>query len=284
MKSFTETLAGRIGILSLPPLAYDELASVTGLSTSIDLFEKACLLGSFPQLYIEKIGRLSGWYAGYLQTYIERDVKTLYNVGNLLAFTSFLRILASRCGQILNMSAISSDIAVSVPTIKNWISILETSGIIYLLYPYHANIRTRLTKSPKVYFIDTGLVCYMNHITEKSQLFGNTALGYLFENYCIMEIVKKYRNRGERERIFFFRTTKGIEVDLVVEDKNGYTLIEMKAGMKIDTSKAEPIKTAVHLNKNFAKSKGYLLSLNDENLVFGENLELIGLKDLLDRL
>lgn len=284
MKSFTETLAGRIGILSLPPLSYNELSSFTGLSASIDLFEKACLVGSFPQLYIEKIGRLSGWYGGYLQTYIERDVKTLYNVGNLLAFNSFLRILASRCGQVLNMSAISSDIAVSVPTIKNWISILETSGIIYLLYPYHASIRTRLTKMPKVYFVDTGLVCYMNHVTEKNQLFGNTALGYLFENYCIMEIIKKYRNRGERERIFFFRTTKGVEVDLIVEDKNGYTMIEMKSGMKIDVSKVEPIKTAVRLNKNFAQSKGYLLTLADDKFVLGENIESIGLKDLLDKL
>jgi uncharacterized protein len=284
MKNFTETLAGRIGILSLPPLAYNELSSFTGLSASVDLFEQACLKGSFPQLYIEKVGPLSGWYEGYLQTYIERDVKTLYNVGNLLSFNSFLRILASRCGQVLNMSAISADIAVSVTTIKSWISILEASGIIYLLYPYHANIRTRLTKSPKVYFVDTGLVCYLNHITEKKQLFESSSLGFLFENYCIMEIVKRYRNRGERERIFFFRTAKGVEVDLVVENKTGYTLIEMKSGMKIDTSMVEPIKTAVHMNKNFSKSKGYLLTLNEDKLVIGDNIESINIKNLLDKI
>lgn len=284
MKSFTETLAGRIGLLSLPPLAYNELSSFTGLSDPLELFEQACFKGSFPQLYIEKSADIAGWFDGYLQTYIERDVKTLYNVGDLLSFTSFVKILASRCGQILNMSAISSDIGVAVSTIKGWISILEASGIIYLLYPYHANIRTRLTKSPKVYFIDTGLVCHLNHITGKKQLFGSPLLGFLYENYCIMEAVKRYRNTGERERIFFFRTAKGVETDLVIESKDGYILVEIKAGMKIDISDAEPIKTAIRLNKNFAKAKGYLLSLNDEKLVFGENIETTGLKDLLDKL
>jgi predicted AAA+ superfamily ATPase len=287
MKNFTETLAGRIGILSLPPLAFNELSAFTGLTSPIDIFEQACLKGSFPQIYmdnIEKTTAINGWYEGYLQTYIERDVKTLYNVGNLLSFTSFMRILASRCGQVLNMSSISADIGVAVSTIKSWISILEASNIIYLLYPYHANIRTRLTKNPKIYFIDTGLVCHLNHITEKKPLFESPLLGFLFENYCIMEIVKKYKNRGERERIFFFRTAKGVEVDLVVEDKNGYTLIEMKSGMRIDSSMATPIKNAVHLNKNFSKSKGYILNLSEDKLVVGENVETIGLNNLLNKI
>jgi predicted AAA+ superfamily ATPase len=284
MKNFTETLAGRIGILSLSPLSINELSSFTGISSTIEIFEQACLKGTFPQIYIENTSAISGWYEGYLQTYIERDVKTLYNVGNLLSFTSFLRILASRCGQVLNMSSISADIGVAVSTIKSWISILEASSIIYLLYPYHANIRTRLTKNPKVYFIDTGLVCHLNHITEKKQLFENSLLGPLFENYCLMEIIKRYKNRGERERVFFFRTAKGVEVDLVVEDKNGYTLIEMKSGMQIDSSMAAPIKTAIHLNKNFSKSKGYILSLNEDGLVVGENVESVSLKNLLGKI
>jgi uncharacterized protein len=284
MKSFTETLAGRIGLLSLPPLSCSELSSFTGLSSQIELFQKACLKGSFPMLYMDDITALSGWYDGYLQTYIERDVKTLYNIGNLLYFSSFVKILASRCGQALNMSAISADIGVSVTTIKNWISILEASGIIYLLYPYHANIRTRLTKSPKVYFFDTGLVCHLNHITEKKQLFESRTIGNIFENYCITEIVKLFRNRGERERLFFFRTAKGVEVDLVAENKSGYTLIEIKSGMKLDLSMADQIKSAVRLNKNFSDSKGFVLTLNEDRVSLGEKIESSNLKRILDLL
>ncbi|HDQ26717.1 MAG TPA: ATP-binding protein [bacterium] len=284
MKNFTETLAGRIGILSLPPLSLDELSAFTGLSDTLDLFEQACLKGSFPQLHIEKTARVYGWYEGYLQTYIERDVKTLYNIGNLLSFSSFVKILASRCGQVLNMSALSSDIGVAVSTIKSWISILEASGIIYLLYPYHANIRTRLAKSPKAYFMDTGLVCHLNNITTKKQLFASPLLGFLFENYCIMEVVKNCKNRGERERIFFFRTSKGVEVDLVVEGRAGYALIEIKSGMRIDSSITDSIKAAMRLNKNFAKARGYVLTFGKETLAAGETIEFISPRNLLSRL
>ncbi|MCX7726574.1 MAG: ATP-binding protein, partial [Chitinispirillaceae bacterium] len=259
MKSVTETLAGRIGILSLLPLSFEEISSFVDNHSLPLTFEKFCTIGTYPQLWSENIKEIYGWYESYIQTYIERDIKTLYNIGNILSFATFFRILASRCGQILNMNSLATDVGVTIPTIKNWISILEASGTIYLLYPYYANIRTRLIKSPKVYFLDNGLVCHINNIDTKEKLFKSPMLGYLFENFIISEVVKKLRNKGIRERIFFFRSSKGVEIDLVIEKNiNNFILIEIKAGKMISKEMASPIETARKINKNFEKSEGYI--------------------------
>ncbi len=284
MKSFTETLAGRIGILYLFPLYFNEISSFIKNFSMLTIFEKTCLTGTYPQLYSENIKEIYGWYESYLQTYIERDVKTLYNIDNILSFTKFFRILASHCGQILNLSNLAIDVGVSVPTIKNWISILEASGIIYLLYPYFANIRTRLIKSPKVYFIDTGLVCHINNIDTKNKLFQSPILGYIFENFVISEIIKKLRNTGMRERIFFFRSAKGIEVDLVIEKSiNEYSLIEIKSGKMINSDMATQIKRAMQINKNFKNSTGYIITLSDDEIALDKNIFAVSFKNLLNK-
>lgn len=285
MKSFTETLAGRIGILSLFPLSFSEISSLKNNSNLISVFEKSCLTGTYPQLYSEKIDELYGWYESYIQTYIERDVKTLYNIGNILSFSKFFKILASRCGQILNLTSLATDVGVTVPTIKNWISILEASGIIYLLYPYHTNIRTRLIKSPKVYFIDTGIVCHINNIDTKNKLFQSPILGYIFENFVISEVIKKFKNNGIRERIYFFRSTKGIEIDLVIEKNlNDYLLVEIKCGKTINSDMTQPIKAAKRLNKYFENSTSYIITLSDDEMMLDKNISGVKFRDFMNNI
>jgi len=279
MKGFSETLAGRIGLAGMLPLSLNEIPDSTGKNSSDYL--NACVKGGYPRLYTDKAIILNDWYETYLNTYVERDVKSLYNVGNTGEFDAMLRILASRTGQLLNMSSLASDTGVAVNTVKRWLSILEASNIIYFLRPYHRNLRTRMVKSPKVYFTDTGLVCYLNGISGIDMLLKSHLAGFLFENFCIMETVKWFKNNGINRELSFFRTAKGVEIDLLISDAEGLIPVEIKSSRK-NTGNFAAIKAAAGFMQGTAMLGGYIVNLSDEIYEAGHGNIVAGLMQYLD--
>ena len=221
MKNLGETLAGRIGLLELPPFSVSEADRAGAAPDTRRAFERACLRGSFPELITTPRLNTHRWYASYVQTYLERDIRTVYDVGSLREFEHFLQLLAARCSQTLNLSTLAADVGVAVNTIKRWISILEACRIVYLLPPYHSNLGKRTIKSPKIYFLDCGLVCYLTRLSDAGHLMNGPLAGPLFENFCIQEAFKVMLARGGTPRFYYLRTKAGLEVDLIVEGANG---------------------------------------------------------------
>ena len=186
------------------------------------------LFRSYPELTQKKYRLFNDWMAAYLSTYIEKDVRALANIGELRDFQRLLHLLAANTGQILNMSHYAKDIGVDVKTIKSWISILEASYIIFLLPPFYENFGKRVVKSPKIYFYDTGLVSYMTGI-QNQELFENGPLyGSLFENYIVAEILKIQKHNATHKNLYYFRSSAGSEVDLIIDNKHSRKYIEIK--------------------------------------------------------
>jgi predicted AAA+ superfamily ATPase len=266
MKNLGDSLAGRIGLLELLPFGMPEKKNIPGLglTTPTDYFVHACLKGDFPEIAVHKEMDSHIWYAGYLQTYLERDIRSVYNVGSLRDFQQFLKLLAARCSQVLNLSNISGDIGVSVNTIKRWVSILEASRIIYLLPPYYGNLGKRITKTPKVYFVDCGLVCYLTGLKNRDHLLNGPMAGALFENFCVQETIKTFLNRAERPPLYYLRTHNNLEVDLLIETGLRTVIpIEIKLTKTPKPAMAENIDA---LRKIFPKvnfKKGKILSLSE---------------------
>lgn len=217
MEGLSDSLAGRIAILELLPLSYSEKRTCLSFPDTVSAFSDSALRGSYPDLAVNRRIDPETWFGAYVQTYLERDVRTLAQVGDVRDFQRFMQLLAGRCSQLLNMTHFANELGVSVPTIKRWISILEASGIIFLLPPYHSNLGKRVVKSPKVYFMDIGLVCYLTGVRDQRHLLDGPMAGPLFENFCIQETVKHFHNRGLRPNIYFFRTNNGLEVDILIE-------------------------------------------------------------------
>lgn len=224
IKHITESLAGRIGLLSLLPFQRQEITK--------SLQSKQILKGSYPELASRKYTKTKEWYAAYINNYIERDVRSLYNIGNLRDFQRLVNLLAARTAQELNMSALAGDLGVSVKTIQQWISVLEASYIIFLLPSYHKNLGKRIVKRPKLYFYDTGIVCYLTGIQDESVLSSGPMDGSIFENYVIAEVKKDILHKNLDIQPFYFRSNLGLESDLILEDKEkGITkFIEIKSG------------------------------------------------------
>jgi hypothetical protein len=283
MKNFSETLAGRIGILNMFPFSVAELRS-TFLEGDLNLrkiFYSYCVRGGYPELYVNKKIPPEVWYKAYIKTYLERDIKILYDIGKLTEFNNFIQIIASRNGQILNMSSLASEMNLSVNTIKSWISILQASNIIYLLHPYFGRAAKRLIRSPKIYFYDIGLACHLNRINSIEQLREHNLFGAMFENFCIVEILKHFKNIDKEKDMYYFRTGNGLEVDLLIQEGMEYIPVEIKASMSI---KANMAKNIDQLKDNFKKlktSRGYLLSLSEEDFSVSKNVRAVPLFDFL---
>jgi hypothetical protein len=221
MKGLGETMAGRIGLLELLPFDLEEKTHCPGKEHLAGepraAFVEACLRGSYPEPVLQPKLDANRWYGAYVRTYLERDIRSLYDIGSLREFERFLQLLAARCAQTLNLTTLATEVGVAVNTIKRWISILEACRIIYLLPPYHNNLGKRITKAPKVYFLDAGLVCYLTGLHDQAHLLQGPLGGPLFENFCIQETLKAFAARGESPRLFFLRTKTGLEVDLLIE-------------------------------------------------------------------
>ena len=223
-QSVSQTLAGRTAVLSLLPFS---LAELRNYRKNWDAFE-LIVNGSYPRLHEEKLtpGR---FFNGYLQTYVERDVRALINLKDLRQFQQFLTLLAGRIGQIINYTSLSNDVGVSATTIKNWISVLKASFIVFELPPFFENIRKRIVKSPKIYFSDVGMAAYLLGIETPDQLYRDPLRGGLYENLVILEILKARLNRGKRPELFFYRDTHGNEVDLIIRQARILIPIEIKS-------------------------------------------------------
>lgn len=262
MKSITESLAGRVGILHMSPLSMDEMTKFGAGMTEEECFYATCLRSSYPEPFINHKIKMNQWFTAYIETYVQRDVRSLYNIGKLEEFESFIRMLAAQAGQVMNLSRFSKGLGVVVNTLKSWISILQASGIIYILYPYHANISKQLVKNPKVFFVDTGLICNLVGIESKEELKKNRIFGSIFENYCIMETIKYFNNRdnGRRKNFSFLRDQDRLEIDLIIETGQKLYPVEIKTSGKNTLKAAEGIEKLITGYKSLPVDKGYVLS------------------------
>jgi hypothetical protein len=229
MQGITESMAGRAAILQLLPFSLFETPRAD------------TLLGGFPEVVLRPRGR-DLWFASYLQTYIERDVRIITNVRDLPGFRRFLSLLASRHGQILNRTDLAAPLGVSVPTISEWLRILEITGQVILVPPYFENFGKRLVKSPKVYWGDAGLACHLLGIQSQAELDRSPFLGSIFEGFVASEILKSQINCGRRKEIYYFRDQQGLEIDFLVPQPNArFWLVEAKASKTVQPSMASPM-------------------------------------------
>lgn len=224
LEKVTESLAGRTAFLTLLPFSIEEIANAK--QKSADPFEMM-IKGLYPPVYDRDVTPYD-WYTNYIASYIERDVRSIINVKDLGQFQVFVKMCASRVGQLLNLSAL--DCGITHNTAKAWISVLETSGIIYLLRPYYRNYGKRLVKTPKLYFTDPGLACRLLGIRDREQLFLHPNRGNLFESFIIAELLKERLNRGLTPDLYFWRDNTGIEIDVVRDEGSSLTAIEIKSG------------------------------------------------------
>ena len=225
--SVSQSLAGRTALLTLLPLARNETTRFARHPGTLD----ACMVtGGYPAI-LERGIEPAEWLSAYVGAYIERDVRTLTNVGDLATFTRFLQLCAGRCGQLLNYTSLAADCGISQPTAKAWLSILEATYLVFRLPPYHANLRKRLVKMPKLHFYDTGLACWLLGIREPAQLSAHPLRGALFEAWVAAEIAKHRANRGLSGGMFHYRERSGREVDVLLERPGSTMLIEAKASM-----------------------------------------------------
>ena len=226
-----ESLAGRTSVLELLPLSLDEIAETAKGMTADELMLK----GFMPELYRVRKD-VTSYYRNYFRTYVERDVRRLVNVKDLILFERFVTLLAGRVGQIVSFSALAGETGVSATTIANWMSILEASFLIFRLPPHFNNISKRLVKSPKVYFTDVGLAAYLLGVETPQQLSRDPLRGNLFENLVVAEARKQATNRGRDPRMAFYRTEKGFEVDLILGRGTNVRPVEVKSAQTFDKS------------------------------------------------
>lgn len=225
LESVSQSLAGRTEVLHLLPLTWDE---VTRFDHHPMCMEEAMFSGGYPRIFDRHLAP-SRWLRSYIATYIERDVRAISNIGDLAMFQRFVQLCAGRTGQLLNYSSLAGDCGISQPTAKAWLSVLETSFIAFRLPAFHANPRKRLVKMAKLYFHDTGLVCWLLGIREPGQLRSHPLRGPIFETWVISEIFKHRMNRGEPGGLSFYRDRNGAEADLVIDSPDGLTLVEAKS-------------------------------------------------------
>ena len=249
MQGVSQSLSGRVAVLTLLPFSIAESRGRGNKGADLDrILQDAftpkkgdkrggeapalsdwLLRGAYPEIRANPEVDRQLWCAGYVQTYLERDVRQIVNVGDLNSFNRFLRLCAARTGQILNMSELGRDAGVTVPTVKKWLSVLEASHQIYLLPPHFNNFGKRIIKSPKLYFMDTGIATFLLGLHSRDPLLQGPMLGPLFETMVISEWIKAFHNRGERPELYYWRSKAGMEVDLII-DRNGRLYpIEIKA-------------------------------------------------------
>ena len=224
--NISQSLAGRVGYLFLLPLTLAEINSEKYNN------DELLLKGGYPEIYQKSIDPIK-YYANYIRTYIERDVRMLKNIADLYTFERFLRLCAGRTGQLLNMSSIAVETGVDVKTIGSWIGILEASFVAFRLQPYHENFNKRIVKMPKLYFYDTGLAAALMGMDNVSQLAIHPFRGNLFENLVIVDFLKRLYNRGKSNTLYFWRDNTGNEIDLLVKQENRRIPVEIKSGQTI---------------------------------------------------
>lgn len=272
MEGVTETLAGRIALFHLYPFCLEELGRFQEKIDDEEVMAKRLINGFYPEFFVNSAMDPQLWFSSYLATYVERDVRNIKAITDLARFQTFIRLCAARVGQLLNLSEIAKECGISQPTAKDWLGILESTYIIYLLKPYHVNHTKRLVKSPKLYFVDTGLLSYLLGLESWEQLIKAPYRGHLFENMVIMEMAKHLAYKKSKSELFFYRTGAGVEIDLLVESRGELAAYEIKFSKT-------PSKSMVRSLESFAKeheiNKAQLLSLRREPLKISTHVEAV---------
>ncbi|PIQ43024.1 MAG: AAA family ATPase [Gammaproteobacteria bacterium CG11_big_fil_rev_8_21_14_0_20_46_22] len=220
LRNVSESLAGRIGLMSLLPLQYSEMPQA--------LADESICFGAYPELVLRNYHQSDAWYDSYLQTYLDKDVRALSHIGDRRDFHRFIALLAARISMSLDMTELSKELGVSVPTVKRWLSVLEASYVIFLLPPFYENFGKRIVKSPKVYFYDTGLVSHLTGIKTCAHYDKGPLAGALFENFVIANTKKILLHKGEYTELYYIRTQDKSEVDLIVDYRDRRVLAEIK--------------------------------------------------------
>ncbi|MDN3504402.1 MAG: ATP-binding protein [Rhabdochlamydiaceae bacterium] len=253
-QAITQSLAGRTALLSLLPMSIQELQKA-GFSKTLD---ESLIMGGYPRIYKDNLDP-SKAYRNYFQTYVERDLRQLINVKNLAQFEKFVKICAGRVGQIINLESIGNEVGLSSHTVKEWISILEASFIVFRLQPYYENFGKRMIKSPKLYFTDVGLATYLLGIENVTQLSRDPLRGHLVENLIILELMKYRYNQGLDSQLYYYRDTKKIEVDVIFKSGNQLIPIEIKSSTTYNSSFVSSLKFFQNLVTKSRCPKGYII-------------------------
>ncbi len=238
----TQTLAGRTALLQLLPLSLTEIRRFS--KAPVDLWTLVWT-GGYPRIFDRRLPA-DEWLSSYTATYVERDVRQLLNVGDLLTFQTFVRLCAGRVGQLVNLSALGADAGITHMTARAWLSVLEASFIAFRLPPLHRNVTKRLVKTPKLYFYDTGVLCWALGIRSPAQLESHPLRGAVFECWVLSEILKHHTHRGLTPRLSFFRDQKGHECDVVIDHGDRLTAIEVKSGKSLASDVFAALSRVVH--------------------------------------
>lgn len=281
MSKVSESLAGRMAVFTLLGLSCREQFR-KNKSLNLAALKKKVLSGSFPELATVPDMNLQLWFSSYLQTYLERDVRQLRQIGDLTDFQRFLQLLATVNGQIMNLSSLARDLGVAVNTLKAWISILEASGQVATIKSFYLNKGKRIIKSPKVYFLDTGLLCYLSGITTLEQVFQGVASGQMFETLVLGEVMRDFYNRGMLPRVYFWRTSSGEEVDFVLEDKGRIIPLEIKLSSRVNKQMAKGLSSFCSLFQEKVET-GLLVTLSGEKLTLDRNILSLPFTDFIKR-
>lgn len=269
-ESISQSLAGRVGYLNLLPLT---LSEINEKQTSIN---QNIFKGCYPALYNETIDA-NKWYANYIRTYIERDVRLIKNISNLIVFERFLRLCAGRIGQLLNMNSLAVEIGVDIKTIQAWIGVLETSFVLFRLQPYHKNYNKRIVKMPKLYFYDTGLATCLLGIENEKQLDLNPFKGALFENMIVVDFIKKRFNKAKTNNSYFWRDNVGNELDLILDEGETVIPIEIKSGQTIT---ADYIKGIKYWQKITKTKGGFVIYGGSSNQIRTPEITIVSYKEM----
>ncbi len=294
-QSVTESLAGRAAMLRLLPLSRREIEKQPHRALPWERTQRTSqkappplsfgplwqsfLRGGYPELAVQPGRDNAMWHASYIQTYLERDIRTIRQVGNLRQYQHFLQLLAARSGQLLNLTDISRDLGIAVNTAKAWLSILESTFQVIVLYPYFANVRKRLVKTPKVYFTDTGTLCYLAGLKDPAHAGSGPMGGAIMETAVLSEILKTLTHRGMDPRIWFWRTSAGKEVDFLVEADGKLVPIEVKLSATPHPAIAGSIRELRRVMAD-AVLPGYVVHPGDVRLALGEGVTAIGLGEV----
>jgi len=275
--AISQSLAGRTALLTLLPFSLKEIAAAT--LHAIPLTRDGLLYsGGLPRIYDQQQNPLMA-YRNYLQTYVERDVRQLLNVKDMVVFDKFLRLLAGRVGQLLNMSSLAGDVGVSVATINNWLSVLEASFILFRLNPYYENFGKRITKAPKIYFVETGLACYLLGIEKELQLARDPLLGGLFENLMVSEALKFRLNKGLDPNLFYFRDSNNNEVDLLLKWGKDLIPVEIKSSQTWHDNFAKGIVKFLDISNT--GTRGLVVYGGDHSFSVSDKVEVTGFRNMV---
>lgn len=285
MKGVSQSLAGRATIINMCPLSANEIRKTEEKPFKVDMntVKKKFIYrdiktlfneihrGYFPELYNRPEHSTEKYYSNYVNTYIDRDISELINVKDKLKFHNFMQILASMTGQQINFNTLSKEVEVTAPTIKAWFSVLEASGIVYFLQPYHeTSMKKRIVKSPKMYFVDTGLACYLSKIKDPETLLSSHFAGAFMETFVVNEIRKSYLNNNQEFNAYYYRDNAQHEIDLILLENAELTLIEIKKGVSFNLSNVEAFKQLN--NSKYRIKESCILCNTEKNYPLSENI------------